>query len=217
MTEVFNMDYMEAMAQMKDNEFDLAIVDPPYGIGKTWMKNRKGIKEFAGKYDNKEIPSDEYFQQLLRVSVNWIIWGANYYAGVWPSKNVIVWDKECTWESDRKSEIEIAVTNLNHRPAVIFRHAWAGGRKGPETGIKIIHPHQKPVALCKWLLKNYAKEGDSILDTHGGSFSLRIACHDMGFDFTGYEIDKDYFNAAEKRFQTHMQQQTIFKPKEMYT
>ena len=210
------MDCMEAMAQMKDNQFGLSLVDPPYGIGKTWMKNRTGQKAFNGNYQNKEIPSDEYFKQLFRISKAWIIWGANYYAGIWPNKNVIVWDKECTWESNRKSEIEIAATNLNHRPAVIFRHAWSGGRKGPETGISIIHPHQKPIALYKWLLKNYAKEGDTILDTHLGSGSSRIAAHDMGFDFTGYEIDRYYFDAAEKRFQNHIQQQTMFNPKEMY-
>jgi len=216
MTEAYNMDCMKAMAQMKDNEFDLAIVDPPFGIGETWNKNRHGNAKNKTSYKNNEIPSKEYFTELFRISQSWIIWGANYYPYLWPNKNVIAWDKECTWESDHKSEIEIAITNLNHRPASIFRHAWSGGRKGPETRIKIIHPHQKPIALYKWLLKNYAKEGDRILDTHLGSGSSRIAAYGMGFDFVGYEIDKDYFAAQEKRFANHIKQQSLFKPEEMY-
>ena len=106
MTKAFNIDCMDAMAQMKDNKFDLAIVDPPYGVGETWKKNRRGAKDFAGSYQNKQIPPEEYFEELFRVAQAWIIWGANYYAGVWPNKNVIAWDKLGTYESDRKSEIE---------------------------------------------------------------------------------------------------------------
>lgn len=216
MTEAYNMDCMEAMAQMKDNEFDLAIVDPPFGIGETWKKNRRGQKEFKGSYRNDKIPAGEYFHELFRVSKAWIIWGANYFTGVWPNRNVIAWDKLGTYEGDRKSEIEIAVTNLTHRPSSIYRHQWNGGRKGPETGIKIIHPHQKPILLYKWLLKNYAKEGDKILDTHLGSGSSRIAAYDMGFDFVGYEIDKDYFEAQELRFKNHIAQKKLFPPSDMY-
>ncbi len=112
------------------------------------------------------------------------------------------------------SEAELAWSSFK-KVTRIAEFVWNGALKCEITDK--IHLHQKPVALYKWILKNYAKEGDTILDTHGGSMSLRIACHDMGFDFTGYEIDKDYFDAAEKRFQNHVQQQTIFKPKEMYT
>lgn len=207
---LFNEDCLPAMRKMKDKQFDLALVDPPYGIGKTWHKNRKGEKSFTGDYKNEKPPDVNYFQQLFRVSEHFVIWGANYYADVWPTKNVIVWDKECTWEKDHKSEIEIAVTSKTHRPVSIFRHAWSGGRKGVETGIKIIHPHQKPVALYKWLLKNYAKPGDKILDTHGGSMSIAIACWDMGHDLDLYEIDKDYYEAGKRRLENHQKQQVLF-------
>ena len=207
---LFNEDCLITMAKMPDKAFDLAIVDPPYGIGKTWKKKRKGQKIFNGKYRNERPPDKEYLKQLFRVSKNYIVWGANFYADLWPSKNVIAWDKECTWEKDHKSEIEIAVTSKNHRPVSIFRHAWSGARKGGETGIKIIHPHQKPIALYKWLLKNYAKPGDKILDTHGGSMSIAIACWDMGHDLDLYEIDKDYFEAGKRRLENHQKQQVLF-------
>lgn len=211
-----NIDCMDAMCKMKNNQFDLAIVDPPFGIGKTWKKNRHGEKSFNSSYINNKIPDVEYFYQLQRVSKAWIIWGANYFPYVWPSKNVIVWDKQGSWEKNRKAEVEIAVTNLKHRPSSIYQHQWNGGRKGKETGIKIIHPHQKPIGLYKWLFKKYADEGDKILDTHLGSGSIRIAAHDLGFDFVGYELDKVHFNAQELRFEHYIQQQTIFAPGEMY-
>ena len=114
------------------------------------------------------------------------------------------------------SEAELAWTSYKKVMRVVSI-IWAGGRKGNETGIKKIHPHQRPVDLYRWVLKNYAREGNSILDTHLGSQSSRIAAHDMGFDFTGYEIDKDYFDAGEKRFKNYIQQGSIFKPNEMYS
>lgn len=206
---LYNMDCMEAMKEMSDKAFDLAIVDPPYGIGKTWNKNSKGAKNFNGNYRNEQTPGKEYFNQVFRVSKNFIIWGANFYPYVWPSKNVIAWDKECTWEKDRKSEIELAVASKNHRPVSIFRHPWSGCRKGIETGISIIHPHQKPVGLYKWCLNNYATIGDKILDTHLGSGSIAIACYDMGYDLTGYEIEKDYYDAAVRRLENHKLQLTF--------
>ncbi|MFA5747393.1 MAG: DNA methyltransferase [Candidatus Paceibacterota bacterium] len=198
MINLINEDCLPALKKYPDNTFDLAIVDPPFGIGKTWNKNRKGQKSFVNNYTNATRPPAEYFVQLKRVSRNWIIWGANFF-DLWPSKNVIIWDKICTWEKDHKAECEIALTSLTHRPISIFRHAWSGGRKGPETGIKIIHPHQKPIALYKWCLEKYAHNGDSILDTHIGSASIALACLDLGFDLTAYEIDPSIFNAAKKR------------------
>jgi len=209
MTQTFNMDCMEAMAQMKDNEFDLAIVDPPYGTG-NWVQITGNVRGTSVDWNNN-IPPEKYFKELQRVSKHRIIWGANYFNSFNGRGCAIVWNKHVPRESNmsvceiasydrlaRVDYVDIKWQNINRREVVI-------------------HECQKPVALYKWLLKNYAKEGDSILDTHGGSFSSRIACHDMGFDFTGYEIDKDYFDTAEKRFQNHIQQQTIFKPNEMYT
>ena len=206
MTQTFNMDCMEAMAQMKDNEFDLAIVDPEFGIGignSPRLVTDKGL--VAKVWDDKPISMD-YFQLLFSKSKHQIIWGGNYYP-LPANKHCIIWDK-------------IQPENLSFG---MFDYAWTsfnGANKmyrySVGNELNKIHPTQKPIALYKWLLKNYTKEGDSILDTHGGSFSSRIACHDMGFDFTGYEIDKDYFDTAEKRFQNHIQQQTIFKPKDMY-
>ena len=203
-----NCDCMVGMAKYPDKHFDLAIVDPPYGIGKTWLRNRNGNAKHETTYKNNSTPDENYFQELKRVSKEYIIWGANFFtlSGLWPTKNVIVWDKECTWENDFKSECEIAITSLNHRPASIFRHVWAGARKGPETGINIIHPHQKPIALYKWLLHNYAKPGDLILDTHVGSASSLIACHDMGFDAVGFEIDETYYKQSMARLTAHLRQ-----------
>lgn len=206
---LYNQDCLEAMKQMKDNQYDLAIVDPPYGIGKTWLKRKR--KKFKNTYKNEKTPSIKYFTELNRISKHYIIWGANFYNFGWPTKNVIIWDKICKWEKDRKAESEIAITNINSRPISIFRFQWSGGRKGIETGIKIIHPHQKPVALYKWLLEKYAKEGYKILDTHGGSMSIAIACWDLGFDLDLYELDKDYFEAGKNRLEEHKKQLFLFR------
>jgi site-specific DNA-methyltransferase (adenine-specific) len=192
----------------------LAVVDPPYGIGKTWLKNRKGQKEFNCDYKNNKIPDDNYFNGLYRISKNWIIWGANFFHLVWPCKNIIVWDKVCKVEKDFKSEIEIATTSITKYPSRKYTHQWAGGRKEKETGIKIIHPHQKPIALYKWILANYAKPGQTIFDSHVGSGSSRIACYDMGFDFIGCELDESYYVAQEKRFQDHIKQAELFTTEE---
>lgn len=216
MTEVFNIDCMEAMREMKDNQFDLAIVDPPYGIGAEQGTNRASRIMFKEKklgWDASH-PSAGYFQELRRISVNQIIWGANHFISLIPnpdSRHWVVWDKK---NPDRCfADCEMAwCSNMDNA------RVW-GSRRVQELnsadGGKI-HPTQKPIALYKWLLKNYAKEGDYILDTHLGSGSSRIAAHDMGFDFTGYEIDKDYFDAANKRFENHIRQGSIFSPKEMY-
>ena len=206
MTQAFNTDCMTAMAQMKDNEFDLAIVDIPYGLGDkltqggTWAnKYKKGDAEWD------VIPDLKYFEELFRVSINQIIWGGNYVS--LPSNRCyIIWDKVALMPT--MADSEYAWTSFDSN-AKTFRHVR-------NTSEKRIHMTQKPIALYKWLLKNYAKEGDTILDTHLGSSSSRIAAHDMGFDFTGYEIDADYFKASELRFNNHIQQQSLFKPKEMY-
>ena len=242
MTEAFNIDCMEAMAQMKDNEFDLAIVDPPYGInvGKmayTQEDNRpikqkngqilrvKKLKYKHGTWD-KEIPPIEYFNELFRVSKNQIIWGINHF----DLKNIgagrIKWNK-CVPEGVSFNNYEYAYCSLIMKE-VEFVYMWAGMCQGkslnePTTqqgnkklNEKRIHPTHKPIRLYKWLFGNYAKEGDTILDTHLGSGSSRIAAYDMGFNFTGYEIDKDYFDAQDKRFANHIQQGSMFDAKEMY-
>jgi len=202
-SEVYNEDCMIGMARYPDNYFELAIVDPPYGIGKrilgTWGK-KTGMNN-AVRWDN--IVDKKYFNKLFRVSKNQILWGANYYINyLYPSRGVVCWDKMNG--TNDLSDFEFAWTSFNEKTARIFRmHHFSEGYD------KKIHPTQKPVALYKWLLKNYAKEGDKILDTHLGSGSSRIACCDGGFDFYGWEIDKDYFDAMEKRFNTHIQQLTL--------
>jgi len=206
---IIHGDCMVAMASMKDKEYDLAIVDPPYGIGQDWKKrtgNRTNLfKETS--YKNKSIPSKKYFKEIFRISKNQIIWGYNYYTKYLGSTNyLIVWDKMSSNNTVfHYSKCEIAYTSIRI-PANLISLQWDGYRMGSETGVVKIHPHQKPVALYQWLLKNYAKQGDKILDTHLGSGSSAIAADIMGFDFTGYEIDKDYYEAALDRFNRHKQQ-----------
>ena len=222
MTVAYNIDCMEAMSRMKDNEFDLAIVDPPYGTGniiKSWQSNI-----YTDNW-NEKIPRQEYFNELIRVSINQIIWGCNYFGRHISHPARIVWNKLGTSIGNRKmpessSECELASYSVGVL-VKMFSYTYIGNVQGNDYQIlwgkqARIHPTQKPVALYKWLLKNYAKEGDRILDTHLGSGSSRIAAHDMGFDFTGYEIDKDYFDAQEQRFANHIQQGNLFKPNEMY-
>ena len=206
-SEVYNMDCMEGMAKYPDKYFDLAIVDPPYGIG---FDNK--IRESKNKYWDNSIPNDNYFIELLRVSKNQIIWGANYFPFLWQNgcKGFIFWNKDVNFET--YSSGELAYTSFN-KPARYFYYAWNGladGIKGRNKKEKTIHPTQKPIKLYKWLLTNYAKQGDKILDTHLGSGSSRIAAYDMGFDFVGYELDKDYFDAQEKRFNDFKQQLKLF-------
>lgn len=212
MIKLFNQDCMEAIKEMPDKAYDLAIVDPPYGInlkGKNIISNPNDIKDFNTEWD-KSIPSKDYFNELARVSKEQIIWGGNHYLDYLGfCKAPIVWDKlngdspyadgEMAWTSKGLPK------NLK-----IFRHQWCGAFKASERGVVNIHPTQKPVALYQWLLKNYAKPDDKILDTHGGSMSIAIACHDLGFDLTLYEIDKDYFQAGKERLERHMAQSNLF-------
>jgi len=203
---------MDLMKEFPDKHFDLAIVDPPYGIGSTWNKNKKGEKaEFKNRsYKNRKIPDKKYFKELFRVSKNWIIWGSNYFTKHLPSSNNLVcWDKCCTYKKEFKSEFELAQTSITKFPALIFRIPWSGGRKGVETGIKIIHPHQKPISLYSKLLETYALPSWKILDTHLGSGSIAIACHYMGFDLTACEIDKEYYEAAMKRIKNETSQMSF--------
>ena len=204
-SEAYNMDCMEYMEQFPDNSFDLAIVDPPYGIDiNVSMGRRKGDKKsnYHKFYGNdKSIPSKEYFYLLKRVSKNQIIWGGNYMTDyLRPSSCWLLWDKGFS-EDLTFAQFEMAWTS--------FDTSAKKYDKQPNQD-KRIHPTQKPVALYKWLLKNYAKEGDIILDTHLGSGSSRIAAWDMGFDFYATELDADYFAAQEKRFNNFKMQGKLF-------
>ena len=201
---ITNEDNMELMARYPDNHFDLAIVDPPYGIGYDGANSSSGShggrKAHKWKGWDTSIPSEEYFNELFRVSKNQIIWGANYFTKYLPSSmGWIVWRKDRGNFSSSDAELayssfQRALREYTKNPLVLVRE---GGT---------IHPTQKPICLYKWLLKNYANEGDKILDTHLGSGSIAIACHDLGFDLTACELDTDYYNAAIKRLTDHQKQ-----------
>ena len=189
---------MEYMATVPDKYFDLAIVDPPYGIGDKFKGGKTGKMNF-NEIVNKgwdKVPSDEYFNELQRVSKNQIIWGANHFIDSMPfgcnSPCWIIWDKIQEFSG---ASFEMAWTSFKS-PAKAFRMA----RCEAYVGIEKIHPTQKPVKLYEWLLTNYAKKGQKILDTHLGSGSSAIAAHYFGVDFVGCELDKDYFEAAKARF-----------------
>lgn len=213
---VTNEDNMELMARYPDGHFDLAIVDPPYGIGEDWKKRKNTAKKYKGTYDNSSIPDSKYFKELKRVSKNWIIWGWNYYTNYFePTNYLIIWDKVVSEKTAFNSQIEIAATNVKI-PAALYRHSWDGARKENETGIDKIHPHQKPINLYKWILDKYANQGDKILDTHLGSGSIAIACHDYGFELTGCEIDSHYYNASIERIKRHVAfNQSLFSPEQL--
>lgn len=211
LSEVFNQDCLSGMKQYPDKYFDLAIVDPPYGIGAskgTWGSSNLGKVTNYGKKDwDLKRPDEIYFEELRRISKNQIIWGANHFGNLAPASCWIVWDKV---NSADFADCELAWTSFNTAVRK-FEFRWNGMLQGDMKNKEDrIHPTQKPVALYKWLLKNYANPGNKILDTHLGSGSSRIAAHEMGFDFTGYEIDKDYFEAQEKRFQQYKSQLKIF-------
>ena len=201
---------MELMKRYEDNYFDLAIVDPPYGINadkekytpinETW-KGKKKVGYTSKNWD-KEIPNEGYFKELSRVSKNQIIWGGNYFGLI---GGYIFWDKKETMPTYTKGELAwCSFMNKVDK----FEYLWSGYKKQrPEIRI---HPTQKPVKLYEWLLMNYAKEGDKILDTHLGSGSIALACHNLGFDLTACELDKDYFDAAMKRIEQHKAQIRMF-------
>lgn len=209
---------MEYMRGLPDKCFQLAIVDPPYGIGENGQRNvsrgklaiAKDYKPFAG--GDVSSPEPAYFDEIRRVSKNQIIWGCNHFIDSLPfncsSPCWIVWDKD-NGESDF-ADCELAWTSF--KTAVRrFKFTWHGMiQQDMKNKEQRIHPTQKPVALYKWLLKNYAKEGDRILDTHLGSGSIAIACHDMKFDLVGCELDADYYKAACNRLKNHQAQGQLF-------
>jgi site-specific DNA-methyltransferase (adenine-specific) len=199
---------MEFMKEVPDKFYDLAVVDPPYGIGEDKLHSKRRLSG-AGKLKNRainklntewdhSIPSEEYFNELFRISKNQIIWGGNYF-NLPPTRGVIAWDKVQPWSNF--SQWEMGWTSFDC-PAKIYKFDNRTGNK--------IHPTQKPVKLYEWILKNYAKEGDKILDTHGGSQSSRIACYNLGYALDIIELDQEYFDKGNKRFETHKQQLTIF-------
>jgi len=211
---VTNEDNMALMARYPDNFFDLAIVDPPYfeNYGKKNYTGNDisttGIKRQTNKIKHWEVPNEDYFKELFRVSKNQIIWGINYYAKYVPEFGRIVWDKQN--ESSTFSKCELA----SHSFGVIvdkFSFRWNGMLQGDMKNKQIrIHPTEKPYQLYKFCLEKYAKPGDKILDTHLGSGSIAIACHDYGFDLTACELDKDYYDSAVKRITNHVGQQKLF-------
>ena len=214
----YNMDCIEGMRQFPDNYFDLAIVDPVYGDVKQggYMAGKGG--EHAAKRKNYHLAlwsqdktGPDYFKELFRVSKNQIIWGGNYFTEyLQPSQGWIVWDKKHP-EGVKFADCELAYTSFNEAVR-IFRYLWNGmlqeNMKNKEFKI---HPTQKPVALYEWLLRNYAKSDDIILDTHVGSASSLIACHNLGFKYIGFEIDTIYYENAKKRLDAEMAQLNIFE------
>jgi site-specific DNA-methyltransferase (adenine-specific) len=209
-SEVYNIDCIEGMKQYPDKYFELAIVDPPYGLDLANMnmgigKSKKASKIQNRKWDSKDWdkikPTDNYFKELFRISKNQIIWGGNYF-DLLSCNHYIIWDKQIP-KGLTFADCEMAWTSFNKAPR-IFRHSTYSDKKNK------FHPTQKPIQLYKWLLENYAKLGDKIIDTHLGSGSSRIAAYDMGFDFVGYELDIDYFKAHEKRFNEFKMQGKLF-------
>ena len=214
---LYQGDCMDLMKQYPDKYYELCIVDPPYGINAPKMSatpcqrksGNKRLNSGSGKtkdgklnnsnceWDNS-IPTDDYFKELFRVSKNQIIWGGNYFP-LPPSRCILCWDKCQPWENF--SQIELAWTSFNY-PAQIFKFDNRTGDK--------IHPTQKPVQLYKWLLQKYAKEGDKILDTHFGSLSIGIACHDLHFELTASELDKEYYELGKNRLMWHQKQLNLF-------
>ena len=202
-----NEDNMIMMARYPDNYFELSIVDPPYGLenktvgsDKVDLTNRNSQQKFTRHKWDDTIPLDFYFDELFRVSKRQIIWGGNYFPYIWKKgcRGLITWDKMVYIPT--MSQIEYAWYSEDKLPKLI---------KINNTDINRKHPTQKPVKLYEWLLMNYAKEGDKILDTHRGSASLDIACHNLGFDLVTCEVDTDYFNDGNKRLKQHQHQQVM--------
>lgn len=220
---VYNEDCLEGLKRFSDNYFNLAIVDPPYGIGADKAQNAAAAqrekangKSKAGRgwkayketdWDN-ETPSAEYWRELRRVSKNQIVWGGNYFTDhLEPKMGWIVWNK--MQRNFSLADGELAWTSFDKAMRIFDMSRGEALAKNNETGGRF-HPTQKPVKLYEWILQNYASEGDLILDTHVGSGSIRIACYKCGFNFTGFEIDIDYWKAQEKRFSNFKRQMRLF-------
>lgn len=206
---LYNGDCMDWMQTVPDNYYELAIVDPPYGVGMTWTKDKDSkFYKHRSSYRNNTCPNEEYFNNLFRISKGIIIFGANYYTNYLPPRNSwIIWDKEIDYNKHKHSECELAWTNFNV-PSRIARFAWNGfvtceKRYGN-------HPHEKPVKLYEWLLTNYAKKGDKIFDSHFGSLSIGIACHNLGFKLDACELDSEYYQASLERLKNHQRQLKLF-------
>ncbi len=223
----YNMDCMEAMKQFPDGFFDLAIVDPPYGISADKMGMGSGLNgrglstarrlrlnQGSGKLKDRTLnksdcswdafpPKQEYFDELRRVSKNQIIWGGNYFP-LPPTRGIIVWDKVQPWQNF--SQVELAWTSYD-KPAALFR--YSNTSMANKEHRKKIHPTQKPIALYEWLLERYAKPGMKILDTHVGSASSLIACTRAGLEYWGFEISPDYYATAKERLDAETAQMTM--------
>lgn len=217
-------DNIKLMARYEDNHFDLAIVDPPYGINADKAQNAaaesrkkangkskagRGWKEYKTTEWDSEIPKDTYFKELFRVSKNQIIWGGNYFPFIWEfSNSFIVWNK--MQREFSLADGELAWYSETNKAMRTFDFSRGGALSDNNKNGGRLHPTQKPVKLYEWLLMNYAKENDKILDTHLGSGSIAIACHNLGFDLTACELDPDYYAAAMKRIEQHKNQQRLF-------
>jgi site-specific DNA-methyltransferase (adenine-specific) len=200
-SEVTNEDCMIGMSRYPDKYFDLAIVDPPYGLGDKLTSGGTWSVKWQDKgADWDKAPSKEYWQQLFRVSKNWIVFGGNYFVEHLPNcRNFIAWHKPYMDGMHSMSNVELALTSFDRNAKKISFNK----DKGTEERI---HVCQKPIQLYRWVLQNYANEGDKILDTHLGSGSSRIAAYEMGFNFTAFELDKEYYDAQEKRYKAHIAQ-----------
>jgi site-specific DNA-methyltransferase (adenine-specific) len=218
MITITNEDNMELMARYPDKYFDLAIVDPPYGINIQKMNYTQSTKGGIAKrndYSNitdwdSNVPNKEYFNELFRVSKNQIIWGGNYFE-LPLTKSWIVWDKKTEEKySNDFADCEMAWSSFD-KPAKVVRYLWSGMlQPNMKDKQKRIHPTEKPYQLYKWILDKYAKQGDKILDTHLGSGSIAIACHDYGYDLTACELDKEYYDKAMERINNHVAQLQMF-------
>jgi site-specific DNA-methyltransferase (adenine-specific) len=203
--QITNEDNMELMARYPDKYFDLAIVDPPYGIGDSMLTSggtwANKYKKGDASWDVK--PSDEYWTELFRVSQIQIVWGANYFMDkLPPSRAFIIWDKIAHLPTMADCEFAWVSIDRNAKICKVLR-----ATQSDETRLHIC---QKPIKLYKWILDNYSKQGDKILDTHLGSGSIAIACHDYGFELTACELDKEYYDAAVKRIKNHTAQTKLF-------
>lgn len=205
---LYNADCMEVMKTFKDKQFSLAIVDPPYGIGADKKNSKRELKskksaaissDFGGQIWDSAIPDKEYFDELFRVSKNQIIWGGNYFP-LPPTKHFIFWDKLVA-EGLSFSDGEMAWTSFDRAIRKFTLRNNLGGK---------IHPTEKPVALYRWLLHNYANAGDKIIDTHFGSLNIGLACHDYGYELTACEVDDEYYANGVKRLKYHQSQLTMF-------
>ncbi len=214
MLDIRNCNNKDLLLELEDNSIDLAIVDPPYNIkrlsvkenrteGTKYRKSMAKMCESANKW-NHMLPDDEYYAHLFRVSKHQIIWGANNFT-LPPSEYFCIWNKHQTVDNFASAEYAWVSPSLK-KPAKVFEYPIHKHNAESDK----IHPTQKPVALYKWLLSTYAKPGFKILDTHLGSGSIAIACHDYGFDLTACELDKDYYEAAMKRINAHVAQQKLF-------